>query len=129
MQRHRGADQACRLEVGGGALERHGPVLGRVVVGGTEQDDRLADLLALTQDIHHVVRGAVGAELVAEDVDAGAATRRRGRGRGPRTERSGHADAADQSQRRRAGEELALNGHVKSSSRGTTAVPCARLVY
>ena len=58
-------------EVGHGALEGEGEVLGRVEVGGAEQDDRLADLLALAEHVTHVVRRTVGAELVAEQVEAG----------------------------------------------------------
>src|SRR4029077_5188092 len=79
VQVDRGGDQAGREEVGHGALERHGKVFGRVEVRGTEQDDRLADLLALAQYVNHEVGRLVGAELVAEDVDAGVPARRRGR--------------------------------------------------
>src|SRR5205823_9457342 len=73
-----------------------------------EQDHRLTDLGALTPHVQHEVRGAVRAELAAEDVDAGASARRGGRGGGEHTHR---ADATDQGQRRRSGEDLALETH------------------
>src|SRR5690242_9951168 len=123
VQRDRGGDQAGGVEVSRGALDRRHEVLGRVGVAGAEQDDRLADLGALTQDVHDEVRGAVGAEGPAEDVDAVLTT---GRGRRGGRHRAYGPDSTDEGERRRAGEQLALDGHVRSL-RESTVVPCARL--
>ena len=48
-------------------------------------------------------------ELVREHVDAATATRRGRRVRSTRSRQAGYADTADQRQRRRSGEHLALN--------------------
>src|SRR6266700_5325935 len=124
VQRDGRGDQAGREELRRRALDGRDDVFGRIGVAGAEQDDRLADLRALTQHVQHVARGVVGPERTAEDVDAVATTRRGGRTGGERTCR---ADAAHERQRRRTGEQLALEGH-RCSLLGTTAVPCARLL-
>src|ERR1039457_5978731 len=116
-------NEAGRVEVSHGALVREGVVLRRVAVGHAEQDLRLAELLALTQRVKHEVRVRVRAEVVVEDVDADRATGRGGRAGG----RGGYrAGASDQGQRRRGGEDLALDGHEVPFVE-PTAVPCARL--
>src|SRR6185437_13311445 len=56
VQRDRSGDETRGVEVSRGALDRRHEVQGRVGVGGAEQDDRLADLGALTQDVHGEVR-------------------------------------------------------------------------
>src|SRR6266568_1804460 len=95
-------------EVGGQTLERRVDVFRGVGVAGAEQDDRLADLGALTPHVQHEVRGTVRAELTAEDVDARAAA---GGGGGSGGEHTHRANPTDQGQRRRSGEDLALETH------------------
>src|SRR3954470_24552305 len=104
VQRNRGGNQAGREEVGRGALDRRSEVLGRVSVAGPEEDDRLADLRALTEHVQHVVRGVVRPERPAEDVDAveTPATRRGSR---RSRHRANGANAVDEGQRRRTGEQ------------------------
>src|SRR6266702_8453597 len=113
VQFDRGRHEAGPEEVGGLTLERRVDVFRGVGVAGAEQDDRLADLGALTPHVQHEVRRVVRAELTAEDVHAGTATRRGGSGGGEHTHR---ADATDQGQRRRSGEDLALETHVEFPS-------------
>src|SRR5689334_18357183 len=54
VQRNRGGNEPGRVEVGRGALDRRHEVLARVGVAAPEEDDRLADLGALTQHVQHV---------------------------------------------------------------------------
>src|SRR5207248_2235758 len=108
VQRDGVGDQAGRVELGGQTLEAGVEVLRRVRVTGAEQDDRLSDLRTLAPHVHDEVRVLVGAELTAEQVEAVVTARRGGRARG---QRRGRAHAAGQGQRRRGGEDLALDGH------------------
>src|SRR5262249_45953854 len=110
------------VEVRRGALDRRHEVLGRVGVAGAEQDDRLADLGTLAQYVQHEVRGAVGTERPAEDVDARQALATR-RGRGRSRERARGTDATNEGQRRRTGKQLALQGHGSFPSRNPQPYP------
>src|SRR3984957_12269808 len=109
VQVHSRGNEAGCVEVRHQALVGDGVVQRRVAVAGAEQDLRLADLLALTQRVQAEHRGGVGAEVTAEDVDGRGASRRGGR---VGVQRPYSTDTADEGNRRRGGENLALDGHA-----------------